>query len=268
MKKILAHSLLITLALTVSLMAQAESTKKIITIGTTIGDFAELAKIGLKPELQKKGYEVRVIEFTDYIIPNIALAEGRIDANIFQHKPYLDHFAKEKGLKLKTLAQVPTAPLGLYAGKLKTLEALKEGSSIALPNDATNLSRALTLLSELGWIEVAKDANPLLVGVKDIVKNPKKLKITPIEAAQTPRAAQDVDYVIINGNYATDAGISLRSALFQEKSNLYINWVVVTEKNATSPLAKDLTDVLNSKEFKKYANERFKGYKFPENWAK
>ncbi|WP_200860198.1 MetQ/NlpA family ABC transporter substrate-binding protein [Pseudobdellovibrio exovorus] len=242
--------------------------KQNITIGATVGDFADLVKHGLRPQLEKKGYKVKLVEFTDYVTPNLALAEGRLDANIFQHKPYLDQFAKEKGLKLSAVAQVPTAPLGLYAGKLKSLDEVKEESKIAIPNDATNLSRALTILSDLGWVEISKNANPLLVGTKDITKNPKKLKIVLLEAAQLPRALADVDYAVINGNYATSAGMALTSALTQEKSDLYVNWAVVTEKNKDSVFTKDLVEVLNSEELKKYANTKFKGYKFPTSWKK
>ncbi|MBC7467638.1 MAG: hypothetical protein H7256_16725, partial [Bdellovibrio sp.] len=148
----------------------ADATK--LTIGATTGDFADMVKESLKPILEKKGYSVKLVEFTDYVTPNLALSDGQLDVNIFQHKPYLEQFAKEKNLKLAAIAQVPTAPLGLYAGKLKTLAAVKNESTIAIPNDATNLSRALTILSDLGWIEVAKNANPLLVSIKDISKNP------------------------------------------------------------------------------------------------
>lgn len=241
---------------------------KMITIGTTSGDFTVLANEGLKPELEKKGYKVKVVEFTDYMTPNIALAEGKIDLNIFQHKPYLDQFIKEKGLQLSPLAQVPTAPLGLYSGKLKSINEVKNNSSIAMPNDPTNLSRALNILADLGWIEVNKDVNPLLVGIKDIIKNPKNLKIIPLEAAQVPRAAQDVDFAIINGNYATSAGISLNSVLTQEKSNTFINWIVVTHHNLNSDFAKDIITITNTDAFKKYAKAKFKGYKYPEIWTK
>ncbi len=251
----------------VTITSHADPTKNLI-IGTTAGDFADMAKEGLKPPLEKQGYTVKVVEFTDYVTPNLALADGKIDVNIFQHKPYLEHFAKEKGLHLKPIAQVPTSPLGLYSGKLKSLKDIKEGSSIAMPNDATNLSRALTILADLGWIEISKNANPLLVGTRDITKNPKNLKITPLEAAQVPRATQDVDFAVINGNYATNAGIPMSSALTLEKSNLYVNWAVVAEKNFGAKFSQDLITVLNSEDFKKFAHKRFKGYKFPEAWKK
>lgn len=268
MKKNFVKWLVITLGLAALAITQAEAQAKNITIGATVGDFADLVKQGLRPQLEKKGYKVRLVEFTDYVTPNLALSEGRLDANIFQHKPYLDQFAKEKGLKLSAVAQVPTAPLGLYAGKLKSLADVKNESKIAIPNDATNLSRALTILSDLGWIEISKNANPLLVGTKDITKNQKKLKIVLLEAAQLPRALADVDFAVINGNYVTSAGIALTSALTQEKSDLYINWLVVAEKNKDSAVTKDLVEVLNSEEVKKYSQTKFKGYKFPSSWKK
>lgn len=259
--------ILLQLALAILIGAPALAAKT-LTIGTTAGDFADLAKDGLKPILEKKGYQVRVIEFTDYVTPNIALAEGRIDANIFQHKPYLETFAKEKGLALKPLAQVPTAPLGLYAGKRKALADVSPGATIAVPNDPTNLARALRILADQGWIELAPNANPLLVGTKDIAKNPKNLKVLPLEAAQIPRATQDVDFAVINGNYATNAGIALDSALTREKSDDFINWAVVAEKNLQAEFAQDLRTALNSDEFKAYADRRFKGYKRPSAWTK
>lgn len=254
------------LQLVLSLVASTTFAAKTLTIGTTAGDFADLAKDGLRPQLEKQGYTVKIVEFTDYVTPNIALAEGRIDVNIFQHKPYLETFAKEKGLALKPLAEVPTAPLGLYAGKRKSLADVQTGSSIAIPNDPTNLARALRILADLGWIELAPQANLLLVSPRDITKNPKNLKIRPLEAAQIPRATEDVDFAVINGNYATNAGIKLDSALTREKSNDFINWAVIAEKNQSAEFAKDLNAALNSAEFKAYADKRFKGYKRPTAW--
>lgn len=258
-------SLLSLWILTYSFHAGA-SPAQTVTIGTTSGDFAEMATDGLKPLLEKKGYKVKVIEFTDYVTPNLALASGQLDLNIFQHKPYLEDFSKAKGLDLVPIAQVPTAPLGLYAGKLKSLAAVKEGSTIALPNDPTNLSRALHILKDLGWIELAQNVDPLLISPRNIVKNAKKLKITQLEAAQLPRVLADVDYAIINGNYATSSGISLVSALVQEKSDAYINWAVTTKKAAETVLTKDIRESLQSASFQAYAKTRFKGYRLPSNW--
>ena len=240
------------------------ATEKVI--GATVGDFADLSKESLKPLLEKKGFKVRVMEFTDYVQPNIALSEGSLDLNIFQHKPYLEQFAKEKGLKLSPLAQVPTAPLGIYPGKLKSLAAVKSGSTVAMPNDPTNLARALLILADLKWIELPAKYDPFKISPLDIVKNPKNIKIVQLEAAQIPRALQDVDYAIINGNYVVSSGMSLTSKLMAEKSDAYINWAVIRTSEVNSDFGKAVIEALNSKEFQAYAKNKFKGYKYPSNW--
>jgi D-methionine transport system substrate-binding protein len=239
---------------------------KVITIGTTVGDFSILVNQGLKPELEKKGYKIKHVEFTDYVRPNIALSEGALDVNIFQHKPYLDEFAQEKNLQLSILAPVPTAPLGLYPGKLKNLADFKEGESVAIPNDPTNLARALVIFQELGWIKLSKNVNPLKASVKDIEKNLKNIKIVQLEAAQLPRSLTDVDFAVINGNYATASGIAISSAVAREKNDNYINYAVVRSTDLKVGFAKDFADVLRSSTFKTFAKNRFKGYKFPAEW--
>jgi len=260
MKKILALVILSVLSMNVSFAA----TEKVI--GATVGDFADLTRESLKPLLEKKGYSIKVVEFTDYVQPNIALSEGTLDLNIFQHKPYLEQFAKEKGLSLMPVAQVPTAPLGIYPGKLKTLDAVKNGSTVAMPNDPTNLARALLILADLKWIELPAKIDPFKVGPQDIVKNPKNIKIVQLEAAQIPRALQDVDYAIINGNYVVSSGMLLTSKLAPEKSDAYINWAVMRTKDAQGDFAKAVKEALSSKEFQVYAKNKFKGYKYPSHW--
>lgn len=260
MKKWLLLSLMSLLAVSPAFSASEK------VIGATVGDFADLSRESLKPLLEKKGFKVRVVEFTDYVQPNIALSEGSLDLNIFQHKPYLDQFAKEKGLSLTPIAQVPTAPLGIYPGKLKQLSEVKNGSTVAMPNDPTNLARALLILADLKWIELPAKFDPFKIAPKDIVKNPKNIKIVQLEAAQIPRATQDVDYAIINGNYVVSSGMSLTSKLMGEKSDAYINWAVVRSKEAQSDFAKAVIEALNSKEFQAYAKNKFKGYKYPSSW--
>ncbi len=240
--------------------------KKELVFGATVGDFSDIVTESLKPQLEAKGYKVRLIQFTDYVQPNIALAEGRLDANLFQHKPYLDDFIAHKGLKLKPVVEVPTAPLGLYAGKKKTLDALEEGSSVAVPNDPTNLARALRILADLGWIELKKDVDAFRASPADIGKNPHQIRIVQLEAAQLPRAVEDVDYAIINGNYVVSSGGSLTSALAREKSNDYLNWVVVRSKDEKEPFVADIIAALKSPEFHTYADKKFAGYKFPPHW--
>jgi D-methionine transport system substrate-binding protein len=254
------------IAKTINPASAAELKTKTIVVGTTVGDFAILVNEGLKPELEKIGYQVRLVQFTDYVRPNIALSEGALDVNIFQHKPYLDEFSKEKGLKLSVLAPVPTAPLGLYTGQLKSLSEVKDGTTIAVPNDPSNLARALVILSELGWIELKKNINPLRVSHKDILKNARNLKIVPLEAAQLPRSLSDVGYAVINGNYATSAGIPVSSALAREKNDHYINHAVIRTGDLNAPFAKDLLEATRSTSFKAFAKKRFNGYKFPSEW--
>lgn len=237
-----------------------------IIIGTTPGDFAEMVKVGLRPELEKNGHTVKLVEFSDYVTPNIALAQGALDVNIFQHKPYLEQFAAEKGLKLSPLAQVPTAPLGIYAGKSKSLAQVKSGTTVAVPNDPSNLARALVILAELKWIELPAKADVLRVTPQDISKNLKGIKIIQLEAAQLPRSREDVDFAIINGNYATLSGLKLTDALAQEKSDAYVNWAVTKTSDLKAPHIVAVVNALNSESFKKYAKNRFKGYKLPSNW--
>ena len=188
--------------------------KKEIVFGTTVGDFGDMVKDQIQPALEKKGYKVKLIEFTDYVRPNLALAEGELDINIFQHKPYLDDFKKEHKLDIIEAFQVPTAPLGLYPGKLKSLDELKDGVSVSAPNDPSNFARALVMLNELGWIKLKADVDPLTASKNDIAENPKNIQIVELEAAQLPRSRADVDFAIVNGNYAMSSGMKLTEALF------------------------------------------------------
>ena len=243
-----------------------DEAKKEIVIGTTVGDFADMVTDSIKPQLEAKGYKVKLVEFTDYVTPNIALADGSLDVNCFQHKPYLESFSKDRGLSLAPITQVPTGPMGLYAGKLEDLKAVKEGSTVAIPNDPTNQARALLMLQDLGWLSLKEGINPLKASEFDVVKNPHNLKLVLLEAAQLPRSREDVDFSVINGNFAASSGIPFSSGLFLERSYDFINWVVVKSADAGKPFAKDVAAAYNSPEFKAYAAKRFVGYKYPEGW--
>lgn len=242
--------------------------KSEIVFGTTVGDFADMVKDQIKPALEKKGYKVKLIEFTDYVQPNLALANGELDINIFQHKPYLDNFKAEHKLDITEVFQVPTAPLGLYAGKLKALDEVKDGSSVSAPNDPSNFARALVMMSELGWLKLKDNINPLTASKADIAENSKNIKLVELEAAQLPRSRADVDFAVVNGNYATDSGMKLTEALFQEPSYAYVNWSAVRTADKNSQWVKDVTEAYNSDEFKAYAEKRFAGYKYPDAWGK
>ncbi len=223
-RRTLIHSALVATALLASGTAlAADPAKKQIVIGTTVGDFGDQVKQGIRPILEKQGYKVKLVEFTDYVRPNLALQEGSLDVNVFQHRPYLDKFSAQHKLRLTPVFQVPTAPLGIYAGKRKALAEVKLGSSVSLPNDPSNLARALVMLADLGWIALKPGINPVTASERDIAANPRKLVLRPLEAAQLPRSRADVDFAVINGNYAVSSGIRLTTALYQEKSNAYIN---------------------------------------------
>ena len=238
-----------------------------IVIGTTEGDFADMVRNQVKGSLEAQGYEVELITFTDYVRPNLALADGDLDINIFQHKPYLDTFKAENKLDLIELFQVPTAPLGIYSGKKTKIEEAYKGMSVSAPNDPSNFARALVMMNDLGWITLKDNIDPLTASKSDIADNSKyDIKIVELEAAQLPRARDEVDFAIINGNYATDAGIKLTEALYQEPSFAYINWSAVKSADATKKWVKDVTEAYNSDAFKKYAHDTFPGYKYPKIW--
>ena len=174
------------------------------------------------------------------------MAENAIDINIFQHKPYLDGFKAEHNLDLTEVFQVPTAPLGLYGGKLTALDQVKDGSTVSVPNDPSNLARALVMLKELGWIKLKDGIDPLKAAVSDIAENTRNIKLVEMEAANLPRSRQDVDFAIVNGNYAMSSGMKLSETLFQEPSFAYVNWAAVRTADKDSQWVKDVADAYNS----------------------
>ena len=253
----------LTLALTAS-FAHAKDPKE-ITIGTSAGPYADQIKLGIKPILEKQGYKVRLVEFNDYIQPNFALAEGSLDANVFQHIVYLKKFALEHKLALTDLITIPTAPIAIYSKKHKTLDDVKEGTTVGLPNDPTNQARALVLLDQLGWIKLRASFDPVRASEKDIAVNTKKVKLLPLEAAQLPRSLGDTDYSFINGNYALASGLKLTEALVAEKiSPNYINLVAVRTADKDKQFAKDLAAAYRSREFLDITNKHFAGYSKPD----
>ncbi|WP_219136344.1 MetQ/NlpA family ABC transporter substrate-binding protein [Janthinobacterium sp. UMAB-60] len=253
----------LTLALTAS-FAHAKDPKD-ITIGTSAGPYADQIKLGIKPILEKQGYKVRLVEFNDYIQPNFALAEGSLDANVFQHIVYLKKFALEHKLALTDLITIPTAPIAIYSKKHKTLDDVKEGTTVGLPNDPTNQARALVLLDQLGWIKLRASFDPVRASEKDIAVNTKKIKLLPLEAAQLPRSLGDTDYSFINGNYALASGLKLTEALVAEKiSPNYINLVAIRTADKDKQFAKDLAAAYRSREFLDITNKHFAGYSKPD----
>ena len=259
----IARRTLILSALTLALASNFAAAKdpKEIVIGTSAGPYADQIKLGIKPILEKQGYKIKLVEFNDYVQPNFALAEGSLDANVFQHIVYLNKFATEHKLALTDLVTIPTAPIAIYSKKHKSLNEVKEGNSVGVPNDPSNEARALVLLDQLGWIKLRANFDPVRASEKDIVGNPKKIKIVPLEAAQLPRSLGDTDYSFINGNYALAAGIKLTEALVAEKiSANYINLVAVRSADKDKQFAKDLAAAYRSREFLEVTNKHFAGY--------
>jgi D-methionine transport system substrate-binding protein len=236
-----------------------------LVIGTSAGPYADQVKLGIKPILEKQGYKVKVVEFNDYIQPNFALAEGSLDANIFQHAVYLNKFASDHKLALSALIAIPTAPIAIYSKKHKSLNEVKEGSTVALPNDPTNQARALVLLDQLGWLKLRANFDPVRASEKDIASNIKKIRLLPLEAAQLPRSLQDSDFSFVNGNYALASGLKLGEALLTERiSPNYINLVAVRTADKDKQFARDIAAAYRSRQFLEVTNKYFSGYAKPD----
>ena len=251
----------LTLALGLAAGPSHAKDPKELVIGTSAGPYADQIKLGIKPILEKQGYKVKLVEFNDYIQPNFALAEGSLDANVFQHIVYLNRFAAEHKLALTDLVKIPTAPIAIYSKKHTALTEVREGSTVALPNDPTNQARALVLLDQLGWIKLRDKYDPVRVSERDIAANVRKIKLIPLEAAQLPRALQDADYAFVNGNYALASGLQLKDALVTEKiSSNYINLVAVRAADRDKQFARDIAAAYRSREFLEVTNKHFAGY--------
>ena len=237
-----------------------------IRIGASITPHSEILKAA-DELLRDKGYQLDIVEFDDYILPNLNVESGELDANFFQHRPYLENFNEENDTHLVSVAGVHYEPFGLYPGKTTSLENLKDNAQIAIPNDGTNEARALLLLESLGLITL-KDGVGTTATILDIAENPKNLQITEMAAAQLARSLQDVDMAVINGNYALQAGLDLNDALATEDKNsevadTYANVLVVKEGNENSDAIKALSEVLTSPEIKTFIDETYHGIFLP-----
>jgi D-methionine transport system substrate-binding protein len=250
----------LTIALAASFTSAFAQDKKELVIGATAGPYADQVKLGIKPLLEKKGYKVKVVEFNDYIQPNFALAQGALDANVFQHIVYLTKFSTENKLAISELLKVPTAPIALYSHKHKDLD-VKDGAVVALPNDPTNAARALVVLQELGWVKLREGIDPIKASEKDIAVNVRKIRLVPIEAAQLPRSLDDTDYSFVNGNFALASGLKLTEALALEKTGpTYQNVVAIRTADKDQAWVKDLADAYRSREFLQVTDTRFAGF--------
>lgn len=231
-----------------------------IKIGVTAGPHAEIMD-NVKKLAAKENLKIDVVEFSDFVTPNVALAQGELWANSMQHEPYLKAtLAKEPKFKLVKTFNTVTFPMAIYSNKIKKLDEIKEGSTVAIPNDPSNGGRALLVLADKGIIEV-KDKNDIKTTVADITKNPKKLKIQELDAASIPKALPDVDFAVINANYAMVAKLDIaKDAISVERAdNPYVCIFVTTEANAKDPRIEQIKKIYQSNENKKFIADYFKG---------
>lgn len=234
-----------------------------VSVGATPVPHAEILEF-VKPILAKQGVDLKIVEFNDYVQPNLATDDGQLDANYFQHIPYLDSFNSERGTKLIRIAGVHIEPIALYSKSLKTPAEIKDGGSVAIPNDPTNGGRALLLLQKAGLITLS-DPTSITSTPLDVKDNPKHLEFKELEAAQTPRSLDEVDLAVINTNYAIGAGLNpVKDAIFiEDKDSPYVNVLVGTEKSAQKEGVKALSKALNSKEVADFINKKYDGAVIP-----
>ena len=294
MKKLISATLAASLALSLaacgssastdSVAASSESTAASSAAAESTAETSELAgttlKVAASPTphaeilnaakdiLAEQGIDLEVIEFTEYVQPNLVTESGEVDANYFQHKPYLDGFNVKQGTHLVSVGPVHYEPLGIYPGKSDDLASIADGATIAVPNDTTNEARALQLLATQGLITVRDDAG-LTATINDITENPHNIKFEEIEAAQLPRTVQDVDFAVINGNYALAAGFSVKNDALatedasSEAAQTYANILAVKEGRENDPAIQALYAALTSDKIKDYINSTYDGAVVP-----
>jgi len=235
-----------------------------LKVGASPVPHAEILNV-VKPILEAQGIKLDIIEFADYNQPNLRLADKDLDANYFQHIPYLESFSSDHKLDLTYTAKVHIEPMGVYSNKIKDLNELEEGAEIAIPNDPTNGGRALILLEQEGLLKI-KDGVGINATIYDITENPKNLKITELEAATLPRVLQDVDAAVINSNYALEAKLIPTKdslALESAKDNPYVNILAIRKGDENRPEIVKLSEALNSPEVKKFIEEEYQGAVIP-----
>lgn len=243
---------------------------KNITIGVCPGPYGDMTKKAIMPILEKKGYKVSTKEFSDYVEPNKALANKEIDANIFQHGAYLKKFSSDNNLKLSQVIVLPTAGMGIFSHKEKSLASLPNGAQVAIPNDASNLARALTILQSEKLIKIKANIDQTKASTSDIVENKKNLKFIEVESAQLPRSLDTADIALVPGNYVIASKLNYKDALGVEKLvEQYKEVIAVRTEDLNGTLGKDLKAAVESKEFKEAIeapNGEFKDFQKPAWW--
>ncbi|MER5172847.1 MetQ/NlpA family ABC transporter substrate-binding protein [Thioclava kandeliae] len=249
---------ILTLTSAIALSAAAAMAEE-IKVGVSPGEHAEIME-EVKKVAEPMGLDIDIVEFSDYVVPNQALADGDIQANSFQHKPYLDNQIKDRGFDLVPVADTITTPMGIYSDKIKDMKDLAEGSKVAIPNDPTNGGRALLLLQDLGLIKLA-DGTGLVPSTLDVVENPKDLSFLELDAAQLPRSLADTDIAIINTNYAIASGLNPKtdSIAMEKADSPYVNIIVVKKGDEDKPWVKTLVEAYHSDDVKKFIEDSYHG---------
>lgn len=249
----------VVLALASLVLASAQAQDKPLKIGVTAGPHAQIFE-QVKKLAEKDGLKIQLVEFSDYVQPNAALAAGDLDANSYQHKPYLDQQVKDRGYKIVSVGYTVNFPIGIYSKKVKSLKDLKEGARVGIPNDPTNGGRVLLVFQDQGLIKLRPEAG-LKATPLDVIENPKKIKFVEVDAAQLPRTLDDLDAAAINTNYALSAGLNPgKDAIAQESAKSpYVNLLAVREQDQGQPWVAKLVKAYHSEEVRKFVQSEFKG---------
>jgi len=235
--------------------------ENLIRVGVCAGPYEDMFKEGVQPKLEEKGYEVKYVDFSDYVLPNNALAEKEIDVNVFQHSTYLKKFSEEHNLDLTYITEIPTAAMGIFSQSFKTIDEVKDGSEAAIPNDDTNLARALRVLEQTGIIKLSDEIDKSKATVADIAENPKNLTFKEVNAEVLPTVLDSVGLAVINGNYAISAGLNLADAVYNEQlGEGYYNVVAVRTEDKDSSFSKDIVSIVHSDDFRKVIEDESKIY--------
>ncbi len=267
MRNPLLRGVIFAVLASATFFSAAHAEDKLIRVGFNPGPYKEQFQQGVAPYLEKIGYKVEYKDFSDGIQVNDAVSRGDIEANIMQHPVYLKSVNERLGIDNVGIVQVPTPPMGLYGGKLKTLDTPKPGTVISVPNQAPNEYRAALVLQSLGWLKIRADSDPATFSQKFISENPYKIVLKEMDNAQQVRALPDVDYGLIQGNFAVSSGMKLNSALkLEQPTSQFINVVTVAGKNKNAAFAKDIIAGYHSDEFKNYirTHQQYEGYLQPD----
>lgn len=242
--------------------AETKGEMKVLKVGATPVPAAEILDF-IIPQMEDKGIELQIQQFTDYVVPNVSLAEGSSDANMYQHKPFMDNTNEQKGYRLVAIAPIYVVPLGFYSQKITSIDEIPQNATIAIPGDASNMARAFILLHDNGVIKI-KDPQNLNTTEMDIVENPKEIVFKPLEAASLPMVLDSADGAVINANYALQAHMSVKDSIFHENDkSAYVNVLVAREDNKDDERINILRDVLLSKETREFILSKYKGEIIP-----